>query len=800
MTTNEEKPLFPTKTQLMADWSKKPIEVATNHYTISFDNDQLFNQWQLSFIDKEDIDLYMKDPNAVQEAIPPESRNLISEIRKANGKDLKAKIDSNFMNSMVLYSISRWPIEDDIIILNNHPMYVMIINIIKKNISFDDLINTIDENCKRDLVKFLNMNIEHVMYKQNYTEWGRDRNYFNLSNRINISKRNLMIFDGFKANVGLVEKGIRLLFDCTNKIVRFNNMWDDFLNQEIGTGNHDRICDFFIGKSIMANYGQNRVYRIDDIDFLTTPMSAFPHKEFKNYEEYFMTKYGVPKLKYPDQFMLVHKSRVVELANEGKKQIRFETIYLVPELMLATGLSDGMKGDSSLLDDLSEYRQKDPKARFDDIEKLISSINGFKDEQTSFNFKINPKDNKVTAYKLEYPSLKVGDTKIIPQGDKIELNQLANGKTIDNWILVVDYKNEKDYGLAIDLLSKAGLKYNLKVNQPRTVITLPKNSSVDTVEKLMRKQKLKAKPALIFFLVGDSTARFLYKKAKAFYNSKGIPTQFFVSFSANKDNGDLSKYDGLLLQMVAKLGGSIWEVETDRSDMVIAGVDVAHVDDKNAVVSIACQMGVNFTNHYSLVTKQKKGAQIMNGVYKMVMDSIKHYVRRYDKLPKHYVIFRKGVTCRSYDDLIEFEINRIIESLETIYDKKAPKLSYVVVDTRIDNKFAINSEEGLKNPNTGIVVLDGVVERDRANFYLVSQNVSRGSAHPTHYQIIYNNGDLKMNDIVDLSYSATFGFVNRMGATRVPSMVQNANKLSRLVGISQNDEIEEHLKERQFYL
>lgn len=217
-------------------------------------------------------------------------------------------------------------------------------------------------------------------------------------------------------------------------------MWDEFIKQEIGNGQTDKICDFFIGITCMANYGTNRVYRIDDIDFLTTPMSPFPNQEFTNYEEYFMKKYGVPKLKYPDQFTLVHKNRKAEVSSDGKKNLRVETVYLVPELMLPTGPNEALKGDRRLLEDLPEHGKKNPNTRFGEIGGLITSINANEDGKSTFHFKICPKENTVVGYRLEQPIIKAGKSKILHDGDRYQLSELADCVAIDNWILVCDYK------------------------------------------------------------------------------------------------------------------------------------------------------------------------------------------------------------------------------------------------------------------------------------------------------------------------------------------------------------------------
>ena len=791
---------FPTKEQMMGNWTKTPVQVTTNHYSLSVQDDLRFTEWRISCIDAEDFEEYLNDPTEVQEAVPEDSKTLIFEIFKANSKEIKQKLGSSFTSGMRMFTIAKWEVEDVEWHFKGHSGYVMVCRCIQGGIELEQLSDMLDDSSQRRFIRYLNNSLQRMMRNQNYKEWDRTRGFFNINSKVNVDAHNLVVFNGFKSSFNTYERGVRLLFDSAVRIVKFSNMWDEFLNQEISSGNHEMVCDFFIGKTCMANYGNSRVYRIDDIDFMMSPLSPFPDKTYKNYEDYFMAKYKVPKLKHPEQFMLVHKSRVKSIAEDGKRSIRYEAVYLVPELMFPVGLTETVKDNSVLAADLSEYKFKKPQQRFGEINGLISSINEYKDEQAAFQLRINQNDNTITGYSLEYPRLKAGESMLNPEGKHLNVTELADGKKLTSWILVYDYKHENEHELVTENLRKAGVRYDLEIAKPLASLPLPKNATVEHVDQLIRKEKLNGKVSLVFFLVNRATARFLYKKAKAYYNSKGMLTQFFTSFNPQKDATGLTKYNNILLQMIVKLGGTIWEVESNKSDMIIAGADVYHHSPKTSVVSLVSQMGKNFNSYYSLAQRQNKGAMTMNSVYKMVIDTVKHYVKKHNKLPKQYLLFRRGVRKNEYDDLIEFEINRILENFQINYEEKAPKLIYVIVNTRVNDRFAVDTEQGLANPKGGLVIIDDVVEKEKANFYLISQVVQNGSACPTHYDIVYSNGDLKFEEIVDMAYAFTFGYSNWMGSLRVPSMIKNADKLSRQVGLAQTDDIKEELKESLFYL
>lgn len=53
------------------------------------------------------------------------------------------------------------------------------------------------------------------------------------------------------------------------------------------------IEDYFKMMTVVTNYGDTfRRYRIEGVDFNTTPESAFPDKKFKDYKTYFLKRYG----------------------------------------------------------------------------------------------------------------------------------------------------------------------------------------------------------------------------------------------------------------------------------------------------------------------------------------------------------------------------------------------------------------------------------------------------------------------------------------------------------------------------
>ena len=111
------------------------------------------------------------------------------------------------------------------------------------------------------------------------------------------------------------------------------------------------------------------------------------------------------------------------------------------------------------------------------------------------------------------------------------------------------------------------------------------------------------------------------------------------------------------------------------------------------------------------------------------------------------MFYRDGVAENQEDLVIDIEIKNIIEKLQKKY-KNAPKLTFIIVTKRIDDRFGVTGNDGkLENPRGGFIVQDEVVKDMCANFFMIAQKVNQGTATPTHYKVILNQCDFKLPEI-----------------------------------------------------
>ena len=78
------------------------------------------------------------------------------------------------------------------------------------------------------LLTFLNNGLRNIMRNLNFVEIGKSGKYFNAQEKTKLD--NLMMYNGYKSNFVLLERGYYLRVDAAKKIVR-NDTVLDFINQ-----------------------------------------------------------------------------------------------------------------------------------------------------------------------------------------------------------------------------------------------------------------------------------------------------------------------------------------------------------------------------------------------------------------------------------------------------------------------------------------------------------------------------------------------------------------------------------------
>ena len=133
--------------------------------------------------------------------------------------------------------------------------------------------------------------------------------------------------------------------------------WQDNFRKEI------------IGSIVLTRYN-NKTYRVDDVDFKSSPESKFNQKGVEvSYVDYYKERYNIT---------IVDRKQPMLCSNPKPRDVRDgrnQVLFLVPELCRATGLTDKMRSNFNMMRAMAEHTQMDPERRVRRLMEFTTSLN-----------------------------------------------------------------------------------------------------------------------------------------------------------------------------------------------------------------------------------------------------------------------------------------------------------------------------------------------------------------------------------------------------------------------------------------
>lgn len=145
-------------------------------------------------------------------------------------------------------------------------------------------------------------------------------------------------------------------------------------------------------------YGNLKVYKVECFEFKMTPKDTFYHaKEGKqiSYIQYFREKYGY-QIKNEKQPLVKVPSKKIKMPNSKSAPERPEFIYLVPEMLTLTGLTDAQRSNYQVMKSLDPFTKLTPQQRMRESGSLI----GVLQDQEELMFKIRAEPHQIEGYQL----------------------------------------------------------------------------------------------------------------------------------------------------------------------------------------------------------------------------------------------------------------------------------------------------------------------------------------------------------------------------------------------------------------
>ena len=640
------------------------------------------------------------------------------------------------------------------------------------------------------------------------------------------------IWHGYSTAACITERGLLIRINDKNKMITGKTAYEKMLelskkyNGNMNNENYLRdIKSFFIGKTVVAQYGNFRAYRIGDVLIdknVTNTTFNIVNSEGKTetltLKNYYKSQYNI-SIKNDSQPLFVDKD-TMELENKKR--------YLVPELVYLTGIEELEERDRADIIAKSKFQ---PSVKVKKIEKGMTYLN-------NKNKKVINKKNKNKKIELPSPDevrqqwgISFGDSFIevearclnIPDlefgGGRPEKLQISHGRFRQKRdISGVNFDNNNCCLITFnhlvnlakedcDNLCKACVAFGITFTLP-TLLKLNNSSNNGLIQEL-RSLKIDNNKKMVIVIL-DRNTKNLYPIIKDYlYTEKGITSQVMLHdenpHKGGKRKQNMSYYSAVLNQMVVKSKGELFRLHfcksIDSGPSMIIGIDSSKIQNGNKYV-ISASYNRKFNKFYTDIgnSTNKEDDNTLINLFKNCLDNFKKINNGHK--PQNVIIYRQGGNEKQTEKIMRNELPKILGLFNGEYEKDyKPKVTVFTVNKKTDLKFFENVNGGYKNIPMGTVIDKDVISPDLFEFYLQCPDVDRGCASPVHFLCVYNNNeDMTINDYEDISYKQSFYYWNWPGPIRVPAALKYAEVANTFSNKYLAHEVKDELKDSPYFI
>ncbi|XP_065206565.1 piwi-like protein Ago3 [Planococcus citri] len=657
-----------------------------------------------------------------------------------------------------------------------------------------------------DCRHILNIIIKRVMGELNLIKFGRSD--YNPAKMIKIQQHKLSIWPGCETAVEEYEGGIHLCLDASHRVLRDQRCIDiirDIIQQQRGgEGVKNAITTAFIGTSVITTYN-NKVYKIDDVDFEVNPLSPFDKNgEPVTYMDYYKAQYNLT-IQDKSQPMLVHRVKRKPIGKENVDVL----LYLVPELCCPTGLTDDMRNNHKLMKDVAEFTRCSPNQRQAALREFVKGI------------KENPKAAAhLNNWGLILPDVTIDDearvlnpetiqfggnrTVVEPSADwnrALSSNAVLSPIDLRNWAVIHTARDTPYSQNFLETAKQISMKIGISINKP-IIRSIPNDQARTYCEEIRRLVQENVQIVVTIFPTNRDDRYAMVKKLC--YAELGIANQVINSKTLSKPNALRSIVVKIMLQINCKIGGFLWGVPLPYKEdgIMFCGIDAYHeaLKKTQSVVALVSSLNTASTRWTSAHAFHHRGQEISDVITGLLKKNLQQWYKKNNSFPARIVVYRDGVGDGQLKTVRDFEVPQFERMFPVVSADYNPKLTYVIVQKRISARIYARERGGFGNPPPGTIMDHTITRRDWYDYFLVSQNVRQGTVSPTHYVVVKDTSEMTPDQVQRLSYKMTHLYYNWSGTVRVPAPCQYAHKLAYLIGQHVHAPAKENLSDLLFFL
>lgn len=622
-----------------------------------------------------------------------------------------------------------------------------------------------------------------------------NRNYYSNVGKMTISEHQIEVWPGWITSIEQLDGGIKLSVDASFRILRMQTAYDMMCAIRNRAGNlKTDIEAALIGTTVLTKYN-NKAYRIDDICFDKKPSDTFTFsrpnqvEQTTTYADYLKNNWNVT-IRDMNQPLLLHRPKF-------KKDNHVETICLVPEVCLLTGLTEEMRTNFTLMKAVADVTRVKPDIREEKLCEFLTELNTNEKAKKVFedwNLKLADKSEIYDGRKIDNLKIMSANKREITVPDNADwTRQVTNGpvyQSVDvmNWVLIYCDRDTQTAQNFLQMLRTVTNELRIKLNAPRQ-IKLPGEQTKNYITEI--KQNVTPADQLVVILTpGRSQREDRYSACKRLLSCDlPVPSQFIRCGTISNANKLKSIVQKVAIQVLCKVGGQPWAMKFPMRSFMIIGIDVYHdtLDKKRSCVAFVASTNETASQWWSRVFYQHTFEEICVKLKQTVIEALKKFHSINGFIPSRIIVFRDGVGFGQLDHVLRLEISQFMDGINFFIrdfqpDSSPPTVSYIIVQKRINAKLMLKTPRSTENPRPGSYLDHSITHPEYNDFYLVSQHVNQGTVSPTRFIVLTETGSLKVENHCKLAYMLCHMYWNWTGTIKVPAPCQYAHKLAYLAG------------------
>ncbi|XP_051887860.1 piwi-like protein 1 [Pristis pectinata] len=630
------------------------------------------------------------------------------------------------------------------------------------------------------------------------------RNYYNPKDPIMIPQHRIMVWSGYTTSILHYESSVMLCADISHKILRSETVHDVMhqLYAQFGEHRFQEACSKeLVGVIVLTRYN-NKTYRIDDIDWVQNPRSTFKKADGTqiSYIDYYKKQYSMDIIDV-NQPVLISQPR-----RQGPGGTIMGPICLIPELCYLTGVTNKMRSDFNVMKDLSAHTRLTPEHREQQLWRFMDHIqkdDNVQKELSDWGFQFDSKLHSLSGRVMPSEKIQQGgkmfdyNPQVAEWSRETRGSCLINPIPLENWILVFTRRNADVARSLFQTLGKVVKAMGIRMEKP---LMIEVEDRSEAFLKALQSNVTQATKIVVCVL--PSNRKDKYDTIKKYLCVEcPTPSQCVVARTLSKPQALMAIATKIALQINCKMGGELWSVEIPLKQLMVIGIDCYHDNTagRKSIAGFVASLNQTITRWFSRCIIQDRGQELVDGLKVCLQAALKAWHACNKCLPGRIIVYRDGVGDGQLNTVVNYEVPQLLDCLKYLTDYH-PKLSVIVVKKRVNARFFSQAGGRLQNPPPGTVIDTDVTRPEWYDFYIVSQSVKVGTVTPTHYNVVFDNSNLKPDYMQRLTYKLCHMYYNWPGVIRVPAPCQYAHKLAFLVGQSIHREPSLALADRLYYL